>query len=198
MTSVFKFSTDTTSIEVEGSEEFLLEHISFLAPWVRRVTGADAPSPGAGGPRPGAAAPAAAGIEGVAHWWYATVPEGMTPSIQDTILLFAYFMRGYRKTVFQSEDIRRCFLIMSRSSGMEEPRSLLQILGNLRREHGLLLNAGRRGEYMMNTTGIARAREILGERRTASSPEAPARGAPIELGPLPARKQPDVRSIFKD
>lgn len=196
MTSVFRFSTDTTSIEIEGSEEFLLGHIDFLAPFVRRTTGAAAPS-AAGAP----AAPPSAGIDGVAHWWYASIPDGVMPSIQDTILLFAYFMRTYRKTVFLSEDIRRCFQIMGRSSGMEEPRSLLQILGNLRREHGLLLNAGRRGEYMMNTTGIARAREVIGERHPSSAgPSSPrAAGAPpIDFAPPPAKKVPDALSIFKD
>ena len=193
MTSVFRFSTDTTSIEVEGSEEFLLGHIEFLAPFVRRTTGAAAAPAAAGAP----AAPTSAGIDGVAHWWYASIPDGVMPSIQDTILLFAYFMRTYRKTVFLSEDIRRCFQIMGRSSGMEEPRSLLQILGNLRREHGLLLNAGRRGEYMMNTTGIARAREVIGERRP-SSPGGTAFAPPIDFAPPPARKLPDALSIFKD
>jgi hypothetical protein len=190
---VFRFSTENTSIEVEGPEEFLLPHLDFLAPFVRRSTGA-APPPAASAP--GAAAAPAAGIEGVADWWYRSVPEGNPPSVMDPILLLAFYMRTYRKTVFLSEDIRRCFQVMNRAGGMEEPRSLLQILGNIKREHGLLLNAGKRGEYMMNTTGIARAREILA-RRPAAAPAA--NGATGPAGqPGPGGKPPDARSIFKD
>lgn len=194
MGSVFRFSTDSTRIEVEGPEDFLLPHLAFIAPFVRRATGAAPPrAPSA----PGAPAAPATGLEGVADWWYRSVPEGTPPSVMDTILLFAFYMRTYRKTVFLAEDIRRCFQVMGRAGGMEEPRSLLQILGNLKREHGLLLNAGKRGEYMMNTTGIARAREILA-RRPAAAP--PGDGPRDRAGPGtgPGGKLPDARSIFKD
>ena len=78
---------------------------------------------------------------------------------------------------FVSDDIRRCFAKV----GLEEPKSLLQILGTLKRDHGFLLNAGRRGEYMMNTTGITRVRQILGEEtagdKSLPTPEAAAAAA---------------------
>ena len=181
MDGVFRFSTADVGFEVEGPGEFVRSQLEFLAPFLGRATGAG-PRPPAGVP----GAPPAEGIEGVGSWWRAQVPPGSDPSVQDTILLFALFMRTYRKTVFLCEDVRRCFQVM----GIEEPRSLLQILGTLKREHGLLLNAGRRGEYMMNTTGTARAREILGEKRNpgpGASPEGPE-----------AAKMADGRSIFKD
>lgn len=189
MEVVFKFNAEDVGVEVQGPEAFVRSHLEFLAPFVRRASGAPSlPAPDAPG-----ASPAAAGLEGVAAWWRDHVPPSAGPSLQDTILLFAYFMRSYRKTVFQSEDVRRCFQLL----GLEEPRSLLQILGTLKRDHGLLLNAGRRGEYMMNTTGIARAREILGERRTPEG-AAPANGAPLLVAPAPKPKSPDARTIFKD
>ena len=132
------------------------------------------------------------GLEGVGSWWMAHVPPGLDPSLQDTILLFAYFMRSYRKMVFLSEDIRRCFQVM----GIDEPKSLLQILGTLKREHGLLLNAGRRGEYMMNTTGIARVRDLLGEAPRAGGSYA-ADGGADPSGPDPSGRT-DARNLFKD
>lgn len=192
MEVVFKFTAEGVGIEVEGPESFVRPHLEFLAPFVRRATGApQLPPPDA----PGASA-APAGLDGVAAWWRDHVPASAGPTLQDTILLFAYFMRSYRKTVFMSEDIRRCFALL----GLDEPKSLLQILGTLKREHGLLLNAGRRGEYMMNTTGIARARDILGERRAAGAAPAaaPADAAALFGAPAPKPKSPDARTIFKD
>lgn len=192
MSVVFRFADANVSMEVEGPEEFVLPHVEFLSPFVRRATGAagDSPPATAGLPAPG---PAAEGIDGVAAWWARSVPAGLQPSVQDTLLLFAYYMRSFRKTVFVSEDLRRCFQV----TGLEEPRSLLQILGTLRRDHGLLLNAGKRGEYMMNTTGIARAREILGERRPEAASPSPA-PAPAAASPAEESRFPVGRSIFQD
>ena len=188
----FSVTIDDVRIGVSGPRDFVRPHVQFLAPFVRRAGG------GAPSPLPSSspsAAPAPGGIEGVGAWWEARVPPGADPTLQDSILIFAYYMRSYRKTVFMSEDIRRCFQVL----GVEEPRSLLQILGSLKRDQGLLLNAGRRGEYMMNTTGIARVRDLLGEKRPeGAAPSAPAAEA-IELKPRPkGRGRTDVRNIFKD
>jgi hypothetical protein len=174
--SVFHLATDSVHVEIEGSEEFLRPQLEFLLPYLRRAAGADESALG----------PTPAGIAGLRPWWARKVPPGSNPSLQDTILLFAYYMRTYRKTVFESEDIRRCFRIM----GLEEPRSLLQILGTLKRDQGTLLNAGKRGEYMMNVTGIARAREILGEGRGGAS------GGPNSPGAGKAGS--DARNLFRD
>ena len=57
---------------------------------------------------------------------------------------------------------------------MPEPKSLLQILGTLKRDHNLILGTERRGEYMLNTTGIERAKRLLG------MPVGPAREEPEE------------------
>ena len=185
MSVVFRFSSETTgdavSFEIRGTEEFVGRHLGLLLPFVGRATGTRAMSALAAGVE---GAPAPVGLEAVGPWWERSVLASTQPSLQDTILLFAFYMRTYRKTVFMSEDIRRCFQVL----GIEEPRSLLQILGTLKRDHGLLLSAGRRGEYMMNTTGIARVRGILGDRRAG--------GAPEPLADMP--KAPDARTIFRD
>jgi len=194
---VFRFANTEVALEVEGSDSWVGEQLAFLAPFLRRAAGARAADAPRAEAAPGAVPSGALGLEGVADWWRERVPPGFDPSLQDAILLFAYFMRGYRKTVFLSEDIRRCFQVL----GMDEPRSLLQVLGSMKRDSGLLLNAGRRGEYMMNTTGIARARDILGERRGTPPPPPPA--------PRPTAEEPvavedaasrtvDARNIFRD
>jgi hypothetical protein len=184
----FRFANADVSLEVEGPDAWVEEHLRFLSPLLRRAAGAG-PGPGES---PGAAA--ASGLEGVGLWWRERVPAGADPGLQDAILLCAYYMRGYRKTVFLSEDIRRCLQVL----GREEPRSLLQVLGTMKRDTGLLLNAGRRGEYMMNTTGIARARDLLGERRNgAPAPRPPAGFEPPALEES-AAKTVDARNLFRD
>ena len=193
----FRFTIDDVFVEISGPGLFVRPHLEFLAPFLRRAGGGTAAPYVSSSSSPGASPGAAPeGIEGVGAWWEARVPPSAAPTLQDSILIFAYYMRTYRKTVFMSEDIRRCFQVL----GVEEPKSLLQILGTLKREHGLLLNAGRRGEYMMNTTGITRVRDLLGEKRPEGPrPTAPAGLEPIEMKPKPKGKgKTDVRNIFKD
>ena len=189
----FRFANTEVALELEGPDAWVGDQLRFLGPFLRRAAGARAAS----APVEPAAAPAAQGIEGVVDWWRERVPPGFDPGLQDAILLFAYFMRGYRKTVFLSDDIRHAFRVL----GMEEPRSLLQVMGSMKRDAGLLLNAGKRGEYMMNTTGIARAREILGERKSGPLPPPPAPSLlPEEAAAAQdaASRTVDARNIFRD
>lgn len=174
MQAAFKFATDSVSISIEGPEAFVRPQVEFLMPFVRRTTGA--PTPKDEGPIP-------TGLNGIGVWWQRTIPPHVSPTLQETILLFAWYMRTYRKTVFVSEDIRRCFGVM----GVDEPKSLLQILGTMKRDNKTLLNAGKRGEYMMNVPGINRVKELLGDAAVA----APAAGGG-------AGRAPDARSIFPD
>ena len=194
----FRFANTEVALEVEGPDAWVGDQLRFLGPFLRRAAGARAvtgplDAPGAGVP---AAAPAPQGIEGVVDWWRERVPPGFDPGLQDAILLFAYYMRGYRKTVFLSDDIRHAFRVL----GMDEPRSLLQVMGSMKRDAGLLLNAGRRGEYMMNTTGIARAKEILGERKSGPLPPPPPNLVPEEAAAPQdaASRTVDARNIFRD
>ena len=194
----FRFANTEVALEVEGPDAWVGDHLRFLGPFLRRAAGARAitgplDAPGAAAP---AVAPPAQGIEGVVDWWRERVPPGFDPGLQDAILLFAYYMRGYRKTVFLSDDIRHAFRVL----GMEEPRSLLQVMGSMKRDAGLLLNAGKRGEYMMNTTGIARAKEILGERKSGPLPPPPPDLVPEQAAATQdaASRTVDARNIFRD
>ena len=194
----FRFANTEVALEVEGPDAWVGDQLRFLGPFLRRAAGARAvtgplDAPGAGVP---AAAPAPQGIEGVVDWWRERVPPGFDPGLQDAILLFAYYMRGYRKTVFLSDDIRHAFRVL----GMDEPRSLLQVMGSMKRDAGLLLNAGKRGEYMMNTTGIARAKEILGEKKSGPLPLPPPNLVPEDAAATQdaASRTVDARNIFRD
>jgi hypothetical protein len=162
--TVFRFESGEISFEISGSEEFVRKNLPAFMPFVGRLAGlapaADAKKPATSGENGGGQLPLKA-------WYDKHVPLGTRVSMQDSILVFAMWMRSFKKYIFTSEDIRRGFEEM----GMPEPKSLLQILGTLKRDHNLILGTERRGEYMLNTTGIERAKRLLGMPVGAPRPD---------------------------
>lgn len=171
--TTFRFEAGAVRFELSGSEEFVRRNLAHFLPFVGRIAGVPGGADLATGPSaaPASAAPAApqsspaapsgpapVGPSDLKSWYDRHVPAASRISMQDQILVFAYFQRLFKKYIFTSEDIRRGF----ETIGQTEPKSLLQILGTLKRDHNLILGTERRGEYMMNTTGIDRAREVLG------------------------------------
>jgi hypothetical protein len=165
--TVFRFESGEISFELSGSEEFVRKNLPAFMPFVGRIAGV-APAGGAEKPAAAETASASGGAQlPLKAWWDKNVPLGTRVSMQDSILVFALWMRSFKKYIFTSEDIRRGFEEM----GMSEPKSLLQILGTLKRDHNLILGTERRGEYMLNTTGIDRAKRLLGMPVGASRPD---------------------------
>ncbi len=171
--TTFRFEAAGISFELSGSTEFVRRHLETFLPFVNRVAGTSG-SKGDAGTRTGSR-PVDLG-----SWYTQHVPDGVRLTMQDNILVFALWMRSFKKYIFTSEDIRRGFADV----GQPEPKSLLQILGTLKRDHNLILGTDRRGEYMLNTTGIDRARKLLGipvskPKERPSQPEAPSGDADI-------------------
>lgn len=155
----FRFAAAGVTFELCGSEQYVRRHLGDLLPFVEQIAG-----------RGTAAKPRrAAGPTKLATWYAERVPDGTRLTRQDSILVFALWMRSFKKYIFTSEDIRRAF----EEIGQSEPKSLLQILGTLKRDHNLILGTERRGEYMLNTTGIERARQLLGLRPPAGREQRP-------------------------
>jgi len=160
--TTFRFEAGDVRFELSGSEDFVRRNLPAFLPLVGGVVGVPAPATD-GAPAAAAASTPPSGAEptnpdDLSGWYEKHVPAASRISMQDQILVFAYWMRGFKKYIFTSEDIRRGF----ESIGQQEPKSLLQILGTLKRDHNLILGTDRRGEYMLNTTGIDRVRELLG------------------------------------
>ena len=163
--TVFRFESGEISFELSGSEEFVRKNLPGFMPFVGRLAGL-VPHEAPGKPAASAEAPGAP--LSLKVWHEKHVPLGTRISMQDSILVFAMWMRSFKKYIFTSEDIRRGFEEM----GVEEPKSLLQILGTLKRDHNLILGTERRGEYMLNTTGIDRAKRLLGMPVSTPRPDA--------------------------
>jgi hypothetical protein len=153
--TVFRFESGEIAFELTGSEEFVRRNLPAFMPFVARIAHLSPASES----KPAAASEENGGAQVPLRAWYDKhVPLGTRVSMQDSILVFALWMRSFKKYIFTSEDIRRAFEEM----GLPEPKSLLQILGTLKRDHNLILGTERRGEYMLNTTGIERAKRLLG------------------------------------
>ncbi len=148
--TTFRLLSGGVSLEIGGTPEFVRDNLRPFLPFVQRVAGESAiESPEEGAEKPQRDLPA---------WYEQHVAPGMRLTMQDSILVFALWMRSFKKFVFTANDIRHAFAEV----GQQAPKSLLQLLGTLKRDHKLILGTDRRGEYMLNTTGIERARRTVG------------------------------------
>lgn len=145
--TALRFAAAGVEFELRGPEEFVRRHLETFLPLVEHATR---------GASPGSVASASDASDGLTAWFAENVDDGARLTLQDAVLVFALWMRSFKKYIFTAEDIRRAFADV----GRPEPRSLLQILGSLKRDHNLILGTERRGEYMLNTTGIERARNL--------------------------------------
>ena len=169
MDTLFKFVSEQLGFELEGSEAFVREQMQFFLPFVRGTT--DTPAPMNDEPEEGS----------LPHWYKQTIPPGQSPTMQDHILIFAYYLyRQRRQFIFVPDDMKSSFTEMNRVI----PKSLLQIMGSLKRDQGLLYPGKKRGEYSMTPQGIKYIEGVLGIRRaTETSPEVETRKKAPEAAP---------------
>ncbi len=150
MDTLFKFVSEHLGFELEGPETFVREQMQFFLPFVRGT--AESPGPADSEPEEGS----------LPHWYKQTIPPGQSPTMQDHILIFAYYLyRQKRQFIFVPDDMKASFTEMNRVI----PKSLLQIMGSLKRDHGLLYAGKKRGEYSMTPEGIRYIEGVLGIRR---------------------------------
>lgn len=159
METSLKVSTEDFRLELTGSEEFVRASLEPFLPLLRLPAGVESP------PTQAAAEPESA----LKKWFRETVPNGYSPTMQDMILVFAYYLnREKRQFIFVPDDMKASFRRMDRTI----PKSLLQILGSLKRDRGLLYSGERRGEYCLTPAGIRHVQALLGIS-TVESPASP-------------------------
>lgn len=79
-------------------------------------------------------------------------------ALQDSILLFAYFLREYRGTdEFSVDNLTACFSVV----GVAPPSSLANTLGVMRRTQKLFDSGSRRGLYRLTAKAEAYVRSII-------------------------------------
>jgi len=189
--TLFKFVSEQIGFELEGSEKFVREQMPFFLPLVKGT--ADAPDPAKEEPQEGS----------LPYWYKLTIPPGQSPTMQDHILVFAYYLyRQKRQFIFVPDDMKASFTEMNRVI----PKSLLQIMGSLKRDHGLLYPGKKRGEYSLTPEGIKYIEAVLGIRKP-TEPDTPAPraqgGSPAEVIPAESMEPDSPQrdrffSIFKE
>ncbi len=189
MDTLFKFVSEQLGFELEGSETFVREQMQFFLPFVRGS--ADTPAPMSSEPEEGS----------LPHWYKQTIPPGQSPTMQDHILIFAYYLyRQKRQFIFVPDDMKSSFNEMNRVI----PKSLLQIMGSLKRDHGLLYPGKKRGEYSMTPEGIRYIEGVLGIRRAEEAPpevetqEQAPEAAPTERAMPDSPQRNRFFSLFKE
>jgi len=163
----FRITTSNVEFELEGSEEFVRRETARFLPRLSDATVAK------GDPAP--ASP-------LKLWYDERVPHGHPPSMQDSILIFGYFLKREKdRHLFSPGDIKRSFEEVDRKI----PKSLLQIMGTLKRNQGLLCSPGdKRGRYALAPPGIRHVEKLLGIRRAGPpAPEARAEASPPDVPP---------------
>jgi hypothetical protein len=190
MDTSFKFLAEGIGFELEGSEEFVRSTLSAFLPYVK-AAGGDA-SPATGTERQDRKQ------SELARWYHEVVPAGESPTMQDHILVFAYYLNRVRKQfIFVPDDMKAAFAQI----GHEIPKSLLQILGSLKRDRGLLYSGDKRGEYSITPAGLRHVEAILG-LETVAPETTPENGVPLE--PEPALPEDDeepggaVEKLFRN
>ena len=80
-------------------------------------------------------------------------------ALQETILIFAYFLREYRgKEDFSIENLNACFSLV----GVAPPKSLANTLGIMKRNQKFFHAGSRRGHYTLTDKGVAYVRRLIG------------------------------------
>ena len=189
MDSLFKFVSEQLGFELEGSEEFVREQMSFFLPFVRGTAGI--PETTIAEPKEGS----------LPHWYKQIIPPGQSPTMQDHILIFAYYLyRQKRQFIFVPDDMKASFTEMNRVI----PKSILQIMGSLKRDHGLLYPGKKRGEYSMTPEGIKYIEGVLGIRKPeestppAEAPERAPEAPPAEKLEADSPQRNRFFSLFKE
>lgn len=183
----FVFKSKTLEIEFEGRADFVGGQIEFMrgaihAAVVARPAPTPAPAPVAATasapaslPTSAAAAPAATPAAAAAP----AAPAAAAPAaevsleafykraksrvgrgaLQETILIFAYFLRDHRnKEEFGIDNLNACFSLV----GVVPPKSLANTLGIMKRVNKFFESGTRRGTYALTDKGNAYVRKMIG------------------------------------
>jgi hypothetical protein len=80
-------------------------------------------------------------------------------ALQETILIFAYFLKAYReKEEFSIESLNACFSLV----GAVSPKSLANTLGIMKRTQNFFDSGSQRGHYTLTETGSNYVKRLIG------------------------------------
>jgi hypothetical protein len=155
----FHFKSKDLEVEFEGGEEFVggqIQHLrAAMEAEAQRAAGgaAKASSAEAGATATGGEAPS------LEQFYRRAKSREGRGALQETILIFAYFLREYRgKDDFSIENLNACFSLV----GVQPPKSLANTLGIMKRNQKFFHAGSRRGHYQLTEKGTAYVRRLIG------------------------------------
>ncbi len=148
---LFRFKSPGLEVEFAGPEEFVEAQIAHLRKRMLREMGLGARATPA--PETSSAKPSLEDF-----YRRARSREGRG-ALQETILIFAYFVREYRsKDEFSIENLNGCFSLV----GVTPPKSLANTLGIMKRSQRFFAAGSQRGHYALTEKGVAYVRRLIG------------------------------------
>jgi hypothetical protein len=178
----FAFKSKGLEVEFEGHPDFIAGQIAFLKARIgvelgdggKRAAGTPEPvrSPSgddaapAGGATAGEGAADSADSESLddptlEQFYRRAKSRHGRGALQETILIFAYFLREYReKDELSIESLNACFSLV----GAAAPKSLANTLGIMKRNQKFFHSGSQRGHYTLTDKGIGYVGRLIGAR----------------------------------
>jgi hypothetical protein len=161
----FSFKSRRLEVEFEGRDDFVTAQIQHMRAGFFRE---DPPAASAAGAAPSPAGAAAAGTPGTAavsgppsleDFYRRAKSRQGRGALQETILIFAYFLREHRgQEEFGIDNLNACFSLV----GVTPPRSLANTLGIMKRTQKFFHSGSRRGQYTLTEKGSAYVKRLIG------------------------------------
>lgn len=158
-TARFHFRSQDLEVEFEGGEDFVAGQIQHLRAAMEAEAHKAGGAPAADGNATGGGGEGAGGVPSLEQFYRRARSREGRGALQETILIFAYFLREYRsKDDFSIENLNACFSLV----GVQPPKSLANTLGIMKRNQKFFHAGSRRGHYQLTEKGIAYVRRLIG------------------------------------
>jgi hypothetical protein len=157
----FAFKGKDLEVEFEGRADFVTAQIEhFKQAFLARQAEAAAAAAGTAGAGGAGAATAGSGEPSLEDFYKKAKSRVGRGALQETILIFAYFLRTRRnKEEFGIDNLNACFSLV----GVAPPRSLANTLGIMKRNLKFFQSGTRRGAYTLTEKGLAYVKRLAGE-----------------------------------
>ena len=156
----FAFKSSRLEVEFEGRDDFVTAQIQHLRDGFFR----NDPASAAGS----SAAPAAAATSGssavpgqpsLEEFYRRAKSRQGRGALQETILIFAYFLREHRgQEEFGIDNLNACFSLV----GVTPPKNLANTLGIMKRTQKFFHSGSRRGQYTLTDKGVSYVKRLIG------------------------------------
>lgn len=156
----FAFKSPHLDVEFEGRDDFVTAQIQHMKDAFFREDAAGAAAAAVPGTAAGGTATSApTGAPSLEDFYRRAKSRQGRGALQETILIFAYFLREHRgQEEFGIDHLNACFSLV----GVTPPKSLANTLGIMKRTQKFFHSGSRRGQYTLTEKGTAYVKKLVG------------------------------------